>query len=109
KRTRPAKALVTWEIVSMRAAANLANPRLHASRGSARDPQSSILHPRLLPPLIVPGLRQARCRHRRNGQAGRGVMRGIVEKRQPRAHCVPEIDDVQRRRILIECVAVTLR
>src|SRR5438067_8770745 len=116
KRTRPAKALVTWEIVSMRAAANLANPRARASRASARHPQSlvrrslgeggSIL---TLLPLIVPGLRETGGGHRRNRQAGRGVVRGIVEKRQPRAHRVPEIDDVQRRRILIEGVAVTPR
>src|ERR1700674_2096208 len=44
--------------------------------------------------LVVPILREPRRRHGRNGEAGGGVMRGVVKEREPRADRILEVDNV---------------
>src|ERR1044071_1217085 len=60
-------------------------------------------------PRIVPPFREPRLRHRRNRVLLRGIMRGRIEKRQPRMGCVLEVDNIQSCRALIEIVAITTR
>ena len=44
-----------------------------------------------------------------NGEAGLGIVRGVVEKRETGAGAILEVDDVERGGALVEVVAVTAR
>jgi len=64
---------------------------------------------RLVNRRVAPPLGQPRLGHGRNRQALLGVMRGVVEERQPRAGDVLEVDDVERAGALVEIIAEAAR
>src|SRR4029450_14055943 len=53
----------------------------------------------------IPPFRQARFRNFRDG--GLVIMRGVIEEGQARACRISKIDNIQRRRFLIEIIAVS--
>src|SRR6266516_6951241 len=56
---------------------------------------------------FVPPSRQLSFWNLRDRFAGFVVVRRVVEQREPRAGCVPKIDNVQRGRFLVEIVSIS--